>query len=111
MLRFNQAIQRETELNFHVAYSNQAFELWFLLHYDYHNAAISRGHYIEKLTARLGTPYEKATEDMYTQLLCLQNDAIKNAKRLYGKYRPADPARDDPSTTVFLLVEQLNRFL
>ncbi|NLD33121.1 MAG: RloB domain-containing protein, partial [Trichococcus flocculiformis] len=47
---------------------------------------------------------------MYNVLLSRQPAAIQNAKKLYSQRSPS-PARDNPSTTVFMLVEELNKHL
>jgi hypothetical protein len=46
----NRALQLAKNNDIHVAYSNQSFELWYLLHFDYLDAALPRTRYIEKLT-------------------------------------------------------------
>ncbi|MBF0339286.1 MAG: RloB domain-containing protein [Nitrospirae bacterium] len=38
--QFNNAIQITAKNNICVAYSNEAFELWYLLHFNYHDTAI-----------------------------------------------------------------------
>jgi hypothetical protein len=48
---------------------------------------------------------------MYETLLSKQEEAIKNAKNLLSKYIPVNPSNDNPSTTVFELVEYLNQFI
>jgi hypothetical protein len=60
------------------------------------------------LTDRLGIPYRKNSTDIYGELLNRQNDAIRNAERLLQQYNPVDPLRNNPSTTVHLLVNELN---
>jgi len=57
--QFNAAITLAEQQGFKVAFSNQAFEIWYLLHFDFHSAAISRQLYKEKLTEKFGYPYEK----------------------------------------------------
>lgn len=91
-----------------IAFSNQAFELWYLLHFDYHHTAIPRQDYCTRLQSHLGS-YNKNSADLYTTLLRMQRTAITNARRLHQLYHPWDPATADPSTTVYLLVEELNR--
>jgi hypothetical protein len=108
---FNLAITRARENGFEVAYSNEAFELWYLLHFDYHDAAISRALYKEKLTAKLGYKYEKNLPTIYDDLFSRQSAAIRNAERLLSNYQPPWPERDNPSTTVHKLVEKLNEQL
>ncbi len=39
---FNQAKKLAENNNIRPAYSNEAFELWYLLHFGYHQAATSR---------------------------------------------------------------------
>jgi hypothetical protein len=92
-----------------VAITNQAFELWYLLHFIYYHVATDRKQYIEKLSEFLLTPYEKNI-CIYAQLIDHQQVAIKRAHQLLNEYHPYDPARNDPSTGVHLLVEALNRF-
>jgi len=106
---FNEARQIATTNNIEVAYSNEAFELWYLLHFNYYDSAMSRRQYQEKLTELLGYKYEKNSENMYQELEDKQPNAIRNAERLLGSYSPSNPAKDNPSTTVHLLVEELNK--
>lgn len=67
--------------------------------------------YIDKLTQVLPVPYRKNHPNMYDQLLWRQTSALHNAERLLNQYSPHNPGTDDPSTTVHLLVQELNRFL
>lgn len=110
-LNFNAALRRAAHLGFHVAYSNQAFELWYLLHFHFYNSAVERHQYIEKLDKLLGHPYKKNSLTTYDELLGKQAHAIRYAKRLLENYEPSRPEQDDPSTTVHLLVEELNKHL
>ncbi|MGQ9894215.1 MAG: RloB family protein [Roseiflexus sp.] len=91
-----------------LAFSNRAFELWYLLHFAYHNTALPRQDYVTLLNRYLGH-YSKNTTSMYAFLLDRQATAIANAHRLYKQYNPWDPATADPSTTVHRLVEELNK--
>lgn len=108
---FNGALQRARSQQIQVAYSNQAFELWYLLHFDFHNTAISRRDYVTKLSKSMGREYRKNDSRMFDLLSSRQNTAIQNANRLLGQYSPHNPASDNPSTTVHTLVTQLKRFL
>lgn len=51
---FNSAIRKAEAAGFHVAYTNEAFELWYLLHFNDHWASLHRGQYHAILTERLG---------------------------------------------------------
>jgi hypothetical protein len=106
---FNNALQLAADKGIRVAYSNQAFELWYLLHFHYYNTAISRQDYNNRLGELLNRKYVKNSPDMYEILIDKQPMAIDNAERLIQTYRDPNPANDDPSTTVHLLVEQLNQ--
>lgn len=110
--RFNGALALARQRGIQVAYSNEAFELWYVLHYHYHDVATSRSDYGRILTECLELPYRKNSLDMYDLLLKRQPEAIQNAQRLLDFYGPGhNPERDNPSTTVHLLVQELNRYI
>lgn len=108
---FNSAITLARNNGIDVAYSNDAFELWYLLHFHFYNTGISRQDYQNMLTKLLGHEYKKNSETIYEELKDKQENAIKNAKRLLQEYEPPNPESDNPSTTVHLLVEELNSFI
>lgn len=112
---FNRAIQLAKTNKFKVAYSNQAFEFWYLLHFSYIQNKMHRRLYKRKLDELLPFPYDKdkdTAKKMYAALLNKQNDAIINATNVYDKIgNHLSPADEESSTTVFQLVEALNRFL
>jgi hypothetical protein len=107
---FNQALLLAQRYRIKVAYSNQAFELWYLLHFHYVNTPLSRRDYGDRLSSQLGRPYQKDDPTLYRELLPVQAEALRNAERLLAQYNPRNPALDDPSTTVHKLVQELNRF-
>ncbi|MGO9122298.1 MAG: RloB family protein [Desulfomonilaceae bacterium] len=106
----NEAIQLANQNNIQVAFSNEAFELWYLLHYHYFNTAITRSDYIKKLTPLLGSPYKKNRPDMYDLLKEMIDTAVANANKLLDLYEPKQPAHDNPCTTVHLLVQRLIQY-
>ena len=108
---FNNAISRAEKYGFKVAYSNEAFELWYVLHFEFLDTGIPRKDYIKKLTSLLGKKYQKNSKTIYDDLLDKQDTASKNAKKLLEDYPQLKPEQDNPSTTVHLLVKQLNRFV
>lgn len=109
--RFNAALDLARTRGIQVAYSNEAFELWYVLHFNYHDVATSRHDYEGMLTDRLGSRYRKNnSREMYARLEDRQSDAIRNAQRLLDSYGPEhNPERDNPCTTVHVLVQELNR--
>lgn len=107
---FNEAISLAKQNKVSVAYSNEAFEMWYLLHFHYFDTALSRHDYGPRLSDLLEHPYTKNSGAMYDELLPRQPEALRNAERLLAQYQPPNPAADNPSTTVHLLVNELNRF-
>ena len=111
---FNQAIQLAEKNGFHVAYSNQAFEYWFLLHYNLYTGAIHRNQYKDMLTRLTGMPYSKSEgygAVMYNLLLSRQQQAISNAETVLAEISHGNPAEEESSTTVQRLVLELNKYL
>lgn len=99
-----------------IAYTNEAFELWYLLHFEYRNTAMSRTEYSSKLTEHIANDindknfkYKKNLDNIYDMLLPNQSTAIRNAKRLLKEYDNHNPEKDNPSTKVHILVEELNK--
>lgn len=106
---FMGAIKLAHDNNFRVAYTNEAFELWYLLHYTYSDAALPRQVYKHKLSKYLGREYQKNDRRIYDDLYEKQGTAKRNAYKLMSIYSNHYPAKDNPSTTVHLLVEELNK--
>ena len=116
--QFHQAEGLAKQKNIKIAYSNEAFEIWFILHFQYLDIATSRSEYLTILTKQMQKygllneqeKYEKNREDMYEKLKPYQTTAITNAAKLIqdrdeAKKHPFDA---NPSTTVQELVQELN---
>lgn len=108
---FDQAITFAKANKIQVAYSNQSFELWFLLHFSYIDSSLHRWQYISMLSSRLGKPYEKNADDMYFLIHDKQEDSIRNAEQLLNTYGSTSPGKNNPSTTVHLLVKELKKLI
>jgi hypothetical protein len=108
--RFNRAIQLAENQGLSVAYSNEAFELWYILHFEYLQAGLSRNAYKQKLGEQLGKKYEKKSRTIYDEIKDKQDTAIRNATRLLLTYDRPNPEQDNPSTKVHLLVQELSKF-
>ena len=116
---FNDAISKAEKNGLKVAYSNESFELWFLLHFSLMTSAIGRKNYNKKVT----TNYRKLTEDkkykydkvesVYPLIQLIKDkelDAIKNAEKLLQQHKSEKSfVKKNPSTTVHLLVERMNK--
>lgn len=100
---------------FHAIWSNECFELWFLLHFEFLQAGLSREMYIPKLDEHLKKlglqPYRKNDPNMFAILEPYLFTAIKNAKKLEEKNEGVLPANAKPGTQVHKLVEYLLQFL
>ncbi|SFD79486.1 RloB-like protein [Chitinophaga sp. CF118] len=112
---FNNAILIAVANGFKVAYSNQCFEYWFLLHFSAHEGHINRKRFEQLLNQHLGFAYSKdagISSQMFNALLNTQETAIANADRIYHSFeKPHNPAIEESSTTVFQLVNELNKYL
>lgn len=129
---FNQAIEFAHDNQINLAVSNDAFELWFLLHYEYYCSETHRSNINKLLISRLGGKY-KSKEDIYHHLEDIyynhledkQENAIKNATKLWlshceeNKYNSDDLSvyekkiihNINPSTTVYQLIEKLREVI
>ncbi|HRI61932.1 MAG TPA: RloB family protein [Saprospiraceae bacterium] len=114
---FNRAIELCHHEGIGCAWSNEAFELWYLLHFQFFETNIGRQRYLELLTLRLreragqNTQYRKNDPDFYRILKTYgnQEQAIRNAERLCAIYEDRrDFAAHNPCTKVHLLVQELN---
>ncbi len=111
----NSAVEMAEARGFHPAYSNEAFELWYLLHYEYCDSALSRTTYSRRLKKYIGKRYQKNDEEMYEILKESgnQTQAIQSAKRLHEIHSSngKTPADSNPSTLVYELIEELKKYL
>ena len=110
---FNAAIQKAQANGFKVAYSNQAFEYWYLLHFNLYQGAIHRSRYADMLTNLLGFKYGKSKGDsmkVFNIIYPKTRIAIDNAKKVISQFDGSNPAKEESSTTVYDLVEQLLKY-
>jgi hypothetical protein len=113
---FNNAINKADANNISCAWSNEAFELWFLLHFQFVNNHMSRNYYkafLEREVRRKGIKnykYEKNSESTYNLLVSIgnQQQAIDWAKQLNNLYSDQKFSRHNPCTKMHLLIEELN---
>lgn len=118
---FDNAISKALQLGYNVAYSNDAFELWFFLHYNLTESQHLRAFYYKELGERFGINYVK---DGKKYALCLkiydilkndkdssQEKAIERARKLFEQQENLPYHQQNPNTKVYELVEELNRNL
>lgn len=125
---FNNAISVAEANGFGVAYSNQAFEYWILLHFnDHQGGGMHRDEYNNKLNESLktfdvlydGKKSKIVTEEIFDLLDGVDDRtgkerkilAIERAKRNYDRFDHNNPAIEESSTTVFRLVSELLKYL
>ncbi len=106
--------------NVKIAYANQCFELWVLLHFEKPTFAIARGDDIEKKIQRYFKDNKfgqfKKNQKVFQILLPFQLQAIANAKKLLPSYGKIDwnkvlSESGNPSTSIHFLVEEINRLI
>ena len=125
---FNSAIKMAAKHNFGVAYSNQAFEYWLILHFnDHQGAPLHRSLYNDLINNYLkpfnvhydGEGSKIISPDFFTILQGLdpqthtprQSLAIKRAKKIYKNFPHTSPATEESSTTLFRLIELIAKYL
>lgn len=125
---FNNAILIAESNNFGVAYSNQAFEYWLILHFDDHQGgSMDRKDYNSKINKLLkpfnlnydGDKSKIITEEIFELLDGYDENigkerkilAIERAKRNYDQFDNNNPSNAESSTTVFRIVEELLKYL
>jgi hypothetical protein len=118
---FDQAIKAGTDKGYKIAWSNQSFEYWLYLHFNYSDSALHRSEWNAKLSElfrqyNLGDgEYQKNYVDIYKMVDSFDgvDTAIKNAKRRMAEYRDGidKPSEYDPGTMVYELVQELKRYL
>ncbi len=108
---FKGTIESARALNINVAYANEAYELWVLLHFKEQKAHINRHQLNKELKALVD--YEKNNEFIYEIIKSKQNEAIKRSKNLIKYFIDingcSNPFNDNPSNTIYKLVESLEK--
>lgn len=114
---FDSAIFMSSARGYIPLWSNQCFELWLLLHFEYCQSALDRAYYPNRLTQifteRYHCPYEKSQTNLFDmtrkQLDIAYNNTLKLCKQTQSY---TSPAACCPGTTVYrffeLLQEEIN---
>ena len=118
---FNGAITKALSNNIGCAWSNQAFELWYLLHFHNRVTAMHRDEYRKAIEGAINNKIKKSSKfkalfkyqkndlNMYHTLeeYGNQEQAIKWAKELKNQYSNKSYADQNPCTLVFEIIEEL----
>ena len=107
--RVNEALELADQNNINCGFTNQAFELWYILHFQYLDAALHRDRYINILSEILGQRYTKNNEGIVNIIMDRGNvrQAITFAQRLEEMHLGNQPVDCSPYTTIHHLVEKL----
>ena len=125
---YNKAIWLAKKENFGIACSNQAFEYWIILHFlDHQGGKMNRRDYDKKINSLLkpfGLTYDGKgskiiTEELFNLLEAVdpkantkrQQLAIERAERNYKKLDHSNPSKAESCTAVYLLVQELLKYL
>ena len=116
---FDTAILKAEENEVGCAWSNEAFELWYIYHFDAPSVAIQRSKYKGIITARVRKygkgkkkyTYKKNDPQMRSILLsdcgCDEKEAIKRAEKQAKTFHNRSFDTHNPCTMVYKLVRQL----
>ena len=119
-VRFKQAFQKAKELEHDVAYSNEVFELWLLLHLSDITVGkpIARQEIYLKINdiSKSLLPefnYEHGNTNIIDLIVKFgdENQAIKRAERILSKQGDKPPIDANPSTTVHILIKRLRELI
>jgi len=88
-------------------WSNECFELWYLLHFNYRDTAIGRNELWPVISKLLGEKYDKADKQLYDKLAENLETALKYAKKLAFTNQANGTPTQNPSTLVHELVSAL----
>ena len=116
---FNEAILMGQNNGIEIAWSNEAFELWYLYHFQNVTTGVSRKHYEEKISAAVNASqkyrskkkyiYAKKDPNNYDIMITYgsMDSAMQFAEAKHFEYTDARYANQNPCTTVYRLVRQL----
>lgn len=116
---FNDAIKKAEKNGIECAWSNAAFELWFLYHFENVTAHLTRKAYQKKLSDAVNKSgkynkkskyqYDKTDTENFSIMTSYgsQENAIKWAENQSKKFSDNNYANHNPCTMVFKLVKQL----
>ncbi|NDV95740.1 RloB domain-containing protein [Dysgonomonas sp. 521] len=115
---FCDAIKKAAKNGVKTAWSNEAFELWYILHFLPLEVSLPRKYYKEKIESAISEKlakrgkfsYSKTAKNMYEIMITHGNqaNAIKHAEKLAKKYKNNNYSSHNPCTMVYKLVEELN---
>lgn len=118
---FDEAIKEGEKRGYKMAWTNQSFEYWIFLHFNYSDTALHRDNWVRKLNDLFKErgickgKYQKNNKDIFNVLNEFDGPtiAIGHAKRRMTNWdsNESKPSEYDPGTTVHMLTEALLKYL
>lgn len=113
---FNNAIKMADSHGYIPIWSNECFELWYILHYDYYNVDSGREMYFNKLSEYLNIRNYKDDKsiDVFSIIHSTERieTALRNAEKLSNEsFHIKSYAKRVPCTQVFVLIRKLEKRL
>ncbi len=122
--RFNDAFKIAEQENIQIAYSNEVFELWLLLHITYvdESKPLSRSEIYLKLQSQIRKSADKYNDYEYNHYkpnniveiineIGNEEQAIEKASKLLDYHKNKKPIEANPSTKIHLLVKELRDWI
>ena len=112
---FNEAINRCHRLGYIPLWSNECFELWYILHFEYLTSGIGRQIYFDKLSRLMGKKYSKSDKNF--ELIGTVKKiptAYRNATKLLERHsndKNKSYSKMVPCTTVHKIIDELEQSL
>lgn len=117
---FNDAVTRAEKYDFNAAWSNQSFEYWLYLHFNYSDAALHRSDWVEKLDKLFKSEgisangYQKNASNIFEIATTVGSlkAAVSNAIRVENSFKEGTlPSLCDPCTKVHHLILELKPYI
>ena len=119
-LDFDEAIELAEKSGFKVAWSNQSFEFWLYLHFNYCDSALHRDDWVKKLnelfvSGGISPEGYKKNDPRIFEIVSSYGSlesAVSFATGIRKKHsKKLPPSKQDPCTTVDQLIRELKPFL
>lgn len=111
--QFNNAIHIARNKGYIPIWSNECFELWFILHFEYYEVNNGRQAYFDRLSKLLEEKYDKSS-DIFKKIHSPTNlkNAVDASKKLNQNFSSvASEAEKVPCTQMFIVIEEINKKL
>ncbi|MCK4983826.1 MAG: RloB domain-containing protein, partial [Victivallaceae bacterium] len=114
----------ESEKNSYAGFSNECFELWLILHFEEIKSGMNRKklsskvkHFVNKNSSKTYSERDLKRNIYISDVLDMiedngsRKDAIIRAKELQGDLSDKEHCLNNPSTSIYKLVEKLEKYI